>query len=257
MKKVKALFRFKWEPTRDTWLALGAGLVVILLSYSLNLIQSESLWSKILTFLILTLGIRIGIGFFFPLQHEMVKNHEGWAFFGVTKRRWILSLILNLVFAALLLLMFLSESGESGEKILLNKETLISIYYILIAGVFEMVFIYGFLRKTFEQAFGLIPSLILTALFYSFYHAGFQPEFSKLIFVGLLYGATFRLTENVLIVFPFFWGVGAAWDVLVNFGATELSGVWVLGEAIIATILMAGIVIWIIRKRKANLQSQN
>jgi membrane protease YdiL (CAAX protease family) len=257
MKKVKDIFKPQWQPTGDTWLAMGAGLVVILLSYSLNLLQSDGFWTKALTFLILTLGIRIGIGFYFPLRYEILERDEGWAFFGITKRRWGLSLILNIVFAVLLLLMFLSESAETGERILFNKDTLTSVYYILVAGVFEMIFIYGFLRKTFERAFGLIPSLILTALFYSFYHVGFQPEFLKLFFVGLLYSGAFRLTENVLIIFPFFWGVGAAWDVLVNFGATELSGVWVLGEAIIATILMTGIVTWIIRKRKTILQSQS
>lgn len=255
MKKVKEIIKLRWQPTGDTWLAMGAGLVVILLSYSLNLLQSDGFWTKALTFLILTLGIRIGIGFYFPLRHEILERDEGWAFFGLTKRRWGLSLILNLVFAIVLLLMFLSESRETGETISINKETFTSIYYILVAGVFEMVFIYGFLRKTFERAFGLIPSLILTALFYSFYHAGFQPEFFKLFFVGLLYSGAFRLTENVLTVFPFFWGVGATWDVLVNFGAIELSGVWVLGEAITATILMTGIVTWIIRKRKTILQS--
>jgi len=30
--------------------------------------------------------------------------------------------------------------------------------------------------------------------------------------------SVFRTTRNLLIVYPFFWGVGACWDVLVHFG---------------------------------------
>lgn len=250
MDKFRELITVRFQPDRDTWLAFGAGLLVILFSFSLNLFSSGSVAGKIYTTLTLTLGIRIGLGFYFPLRYELLKKRESWSFFGVTKDRWIISLILNLVFGALLLGMFLGESGETGAQILWQEGTAISVIYILLAGVFEMIFIYGFLRKTFERAFGLIPSLILTAVFYSLYHAGFQPEFLKLFFVGLLYSSTFRLTENVLILFPFFWGVGATWDVLVNFGATELANSWVLGESLLSVALMVGIVIWVNRKRK-------
>lgn len=250
MRKIREILAIRYRPNKETWLAIGVGLLVIGLSFSLNLFPGGSVGSKIYTTLILTVGIRIGLGFYFPLRYELLKKGESWSFFGVTKDHWVISLILNLIFGAFLLGMFLSESGEVGTQILWQKDTAISIIYILLAGVFEMIFIYGFLRKTFERAFGVIPSLILTAIFYSFYHAGFQPEFSKLFFVGLLYSSTFKLTENVLILFPFFWGVGATWDVLVNFGATELANSWVLGESILSAALMVGIVLWVNRRRK-------
>ena len=79
-----------------------------------------------------------------------------------------------------------------------------------------MVFIYGFLRYEFERAFGILPAILLTAIFYSLHHAGFQPEFTKLFFVGMMYVTVFCLTRNLFSIFPFFWGVGAVWDVLVN-----------------------------------------
>ena len=111
---------------------------------------------------------------------------------------------------------FLFDHTKS-ENIEIKKEAIIPIVYILVSGIFEMTFIYGFLRKIFDKSFGIIPGILLTAVFYSFHHAGFQPEFGKLIFVGIMYAGIYRITNNLLIVFPFFWGIGAIWDVLVNF----------------------------------------
>ena len=79
-----------------------------------------------------------------------------------------------------------------------------------------MVFIYGFLRYELERAFGILPAILITAVFYSLHHAGFQPEFTKLFFVGVMYVTVFCFTHNIFSIFPFFWGVGAVWDVLVN-----------------------------------------
>ncbi|MDI6603283.1 MAG: hypothetical protein QME57_04225 [Patescibacteria group bacterium] len=86
---------------------------------------------------------------------------------------------------------------------------------------FKVIYFYGFLRQRFENAFGIIPGIILAALFYSFHHAGFQPEFVKLFFVGIMYVSVFRITKNALIISPFFWGMGACCDVLVSFGAMK------------------------------------
>ena len=132
---------------------------------------------------------------------------------GLTKRKWILSLVINVVLAAGLLAVFLKD--EVPENVMTLKN-LFGASYILVAGVFEMTFIYGFLRMSFEKAFGIIPSILLTSVFYSLHHAGFQPEFMHLFLVGLMYCTVFYFTKNMLVIFPFFWGVGALWDVLVS-----------------------------------------
>ncbi|MEA4970733.1 MAG: hypothetical protein VB051_09430 [Candidatus Pelethousia sp.] len=75
------------------------------------------------------------------------------------------------------------------------------------------------MRHYFDKAFGIIPANLLTAFFYSLGHAGFQPGFLKLLFVGILYCSTIYITGNIFIIFPFFWGVGAIWDVLINSSA--------------------------------------
>lgn len=84
--------------------------------------------------------------------------------------------------------------------------------YVVVAVTFECLFFYGFLRTLFERAFGVV----LAAAFYAFHHAGFQPEFAKLFFVGVLYATTFRLGNSALLIWPFFIGVGGVYDVLVS-----------------------------------------
>ena len=110
-----------------------------------------------------------------------------------------------------------------------------------------MTFIYGFLRMSFEKSFGIIPSILLTSVFYSLHHAGFQPEFLHLFLVGLMYCGVFYITKNMLIIFPFFWGVGALWDVLVSSEAgDEIKNP--VSFAIALIILIASVAWVLIRK---------
>ena len=132
---------------------------------------------------------------------------------GFTKRKWLASVILNIFFAGGLLAMFLSKQVPENA---ISLQNFYGAFYILVAGIFEMTFIYGFLRMSFEKAFGIIPAIIMTSAFYSLHHAGFQPEFLHLFLVGLMYCSVLYITKNMLVIFPFFWGVGALWDVLVS-----------------------------------------
>jgi len=97
-----------------------------------------------------------------------------------------------------------------------DAEALMKITVILCAGVFEVIFFYGFQRTLFERAFGTVPAIILAALFYSFHHIGFQPEFLQLFFVGVMYAAVYRAGNSVLLIYPFFWGIGASYNVLIQ-----------------------------------------
>ena len=125
----------------------------------------------------------------------------------------------------------------------MEAKNLYAASYILVAGIFEMTFIYGYLRARFEMAFGIVPAILLTAAFYSFHYAGFQPEFLHLFFVGLMYCAVYYITQNLLIVFPFFWAAGALWDVIVSSEAGE--EIKNLESFAIALAILALSAIWI------------
>ncbi len=85
---------------------------------------------------------------------------------------------------------------------------------------------------------------MLTAIFYAFHHAGFQPEFGKLIVVGLLYAAVFRLGNSALLIYPFFWGVGACYDVLVQSQVvSEIA--YPEARSILLVVLIPAVIIWV------------
>ena len=175
------------------------------------------------------------------------KKEDGLKTIGFTGRKTVLSLVLDFILAASLLAMFLKDEKPSG---ILEIKNLYAATYILVAGIFEMTFIYGYLRANFENAFGIIPAILLTSAFYSFHHAGFQPEFLHLFLVGLMYCSVYYITQNLLIIFPFFWGVGALWDVIISSQAgNEIKN---LESFIIAIVILSLSAIWIliIKRRK-------
>ena len=211
------------------------------------LFGGDSFFDKAMSFVLRDLFMIFGLGVVFVSLYVGGKE-EGLKAIGFTGRKTVLSLVLDFVFAAGLLAMFLKDEKPEG---ILEVKNLYAAAYIIVAGIFEMTFIYGYLRASFENAFGIIPAIILTSAFYSFHHAGFQPEFLHLFLVGLMYCAVYYITQNLLIIFPFFWGVGALWDVIVSSEAgDEIKN---LESFIIALVILALSAIWIfVVRRKRN-----
>ena len=237
---------FRFNFTKETAVAFYAGAGMIFLSLLMLLFGGDSFFDKAMSFVLRDLFMIFGLGVVFVSLY-VGKKEEGLKAIGFTGRKTVLSLVLDFVFAAGLLAMFLKDEKPEG---ILEVKNLYAAAYILVAGIFEMTFIYGYLRASFENAFGIIPAIILTSAFYSFHHAGFQPEFLHLFLVGLMYCAVYYITQNLLIIFPFFWGVGALWDVIVSSEAgDEIKN---LESFIIALVILALSAIWIfiIKRRK-------
>lgn len=205
--KNNKLFRFCADT--NTVAGVISGCLMILLSILMNCFPDN----KIAQILLRDVFMIFLLGFVFPLYFILIRQKEDLSLLGIHKNKLKRSLLINIIFAAALLAIFLKEKSQ---PVAFNLQSFYAISYILAAGIFEMIFIYGFLRYQFERSFGMIPAIILTAVFYSFHHAGFQPEFLKLFWVGIMYVAVFYITHNIFIIFPFFWGVGAVWDVLIN-----------------------------------------
>jgi membrane protease YdiL (CAAX protease family) len=201
---------FRWHPSRETLIAAIAGLVVIGLSAAM-IPTRHCPWVSIL---IRDIGQIFLLGILFPLVY-ILRSDNRFAAFGFTLKRWYVFLPINLVLGVLLLLMFLSESPIPTD-FHVTTAVVWKAAFVIVAVFFELIFFYGFLRTLFEKAFGIVPGIILTALFYSFHHIGFQPEYGKLIFVGLLFALVYRLGNSALLLYPFFMGVGGTYDVLIQ-----------------------------------------
>lgn len=239
------LFRFNF--TKETAVALAAGTVMVALSLLMLPFSGSSFLDKAMSFILRDLLMIFGLGVVFVSLYAGKDGKSALNEIGFFGRKNVLSLILDFIFGAALLAMFLKEEIPSG---LADIKNFYAAVYILTAGIFEMTFIYGYLRSSFEKAFGIIPAIILTSVFYSFHHAGFQPEFMHLLFVGLMYCSVYYITQNLLIIFPFFWGVGALWDVIVSSDAgSEIKNA---ESFIIALVILLLSAIWIftIKRRK-------
>ena len=241
---MKNLFRFNF--TKETAVAFAAGAVMIALSLLMLPFMGASLFDKIASFVLRDLLMIFGLGVVFVSLY-VERNKDGVKAIGFTGKKNVLSLLLNIFFAAGLLAMFLKEGRPQG---ILEARNLYAAVYILVAGVFEMTFIYGYLRASFEKAFGIVPSILLTAAFYSFHHAGFQPEFLHLFFVGLMYSAVYYITQNLLIVFPFFWAVGALWDVIVSSEAGEEIKNLESFTIALSILVLSAIWIFVVRRKR-------
>lgn len=239
----------KWchfDIDKENIFGLVCGFIMILLSIAMTLFDSE-MSNIILRDLLMILFL----GFFTPIYYILIIKKKSLSTLGVHKNKLAVSLAVNVIAGISLFVMFISKNTE---EIVFNRNSFYAITYILVAGIFEMVFIYGFLRYELERAFGILPAILITAIFYSFHHAGFQPEFAKLFFVGMMYVTVFYFTRSIFSIFPFFWGVGAVWDVLVNSAAgDQIKNVTSFVIAILMLIAMIGMSVLIrckIKNRK-------
>jgi membrane protease YdiL (CAAX protease family) len=200
---------FRWQPSSETLVAVIAGIVMIGLSISIGVTKNIPWLSTIIR----DIG-QIFLGILFPLLY-IRKLGNGFAAFGFSFKNWYVFLPINLVLGILLLMLFLSDVPPP-DGFRLDTQVLWAGAFIMLAVIFELVFFYGFLRTLFERAFGIIPGVILCAVFYSLHHAGFQPEFGKLFVVGLIFAVIYRIGNSILLLYPFFAGIGATYDVLIQ-----------------------------------------
>ncbi len=236
---------FRWQPCRETLTALVAGALVIALSAAM-LLCKEIPWAGIA---IRDMGQIFLLGILFPIT-TIQRAGGNWAGFGLHFKKWPVFLSVNLFLGALLFMLFLSESPPPPE-FALNPIRIWTALYVMLALCFELVFFYAFLRTRLERAFGMVPAIILTAVFYAFHHIGFQPEYGKLIFVGLLYAAIYRAGNSALLIFPFFLGVGGVYDVLIQSQVVSP----VLHPAVRTMVLAAAFLaagVWLWRKSAAH-----
>lgn len=236
----------KWlhfDIDKENIFGLICGLIMVLLSMAMTLFNSG-----ISNIILRDILMIIFLGFFTPIYYILIIKKKDLSVLGIHKKKLTVSLVINVITGISLLAMFISKNTQD---ISFNINSFYAVTYILVAGIFEMVFIYGFLRYEFERALGILPAILITAAFYSLHHAGFQPEFSKLFFVGIMYVTVFYFTQNIFSIFPFFWGVGAIWDVLVNSEAgNQIKNETSFIIAIFMFIALIGISIFIHRKFK-------
>lgn len=207
MNKFKTILTIRFQPDKEITIAFLLGLLSVILSFFLNYIHSELIWRIIRDGLQVLL-----IGVIIPLI-ILSKTTDGLKNAGIRFDKKLKNISISIILGGLILFQFIMKEPEGLN--ILGWHSIGPAFYIMVANIFEIIFFFAFLRFKFEKAFGIIPAIILAAGFYSFHHAGFQPEFLKLFVVGLVFMFIYRIANNWLICFPAWW-IGAIWDVLVT-----------------------------------------
>ncbi len=120
----------------------------------------------------------------------------------------------------------------------------------LVVGLFEAVFFRGFVQGRLEASFGPVPGVAGAAVLYGAYHVGYGMGASELWFLlalGVVYAVAYRLTTNLLILWPLLTPMGAFFNNL-RVGEIDLPWESLLGFADVAMVMAA--VIWLAHRRE-------
>lgn len=243
----KEVFRFRWQPTRHTWVAIATGLLAFAFSASLLLFDYDSIPARLIHYGL----IYVVCGVVLPWGYTMLVEENTPAALGVKRERWGLSVILGLLASALFVPVLIFEGDLGAVGWATGSKALLVLTGA--GGLFELFLYCGFIHLRLEKAFGVIPAILVTAAIYVLWHAGTQLPLEadlvaavlKLFFVGVMFQSLFSITRNLLIVWPFFHAAGVMIDFAVNIGEVELvsrSWPWAVG----VVVLMAGISIGLI-----------
>lgn len=196
---------FRWAPDRDTLVALlSYALVLAALYTAFQVFTTEHVAANFITFGPIALAL-LGIGI--PVFYTKIVRDRPLADVGITARHLVPSLVLSIILGYDTYRNTLATMNVTWDRSLVPVVTM-----VLVVGLFEAVFFRGWLQLRFEEAFGLIPGLLLGALCYSFYHIGYGMEVQELgmlFFLGVTFGAMFRLTKSIFVLWPFYTPVGA------------------------------------------------
>jgi uncharacterized protein len=203
---VKQIFTVRWRPGRDllavavSWLLVTGSLYV-----ATHVVGSTVAGGMAYFFLYGVLAATVfGLGI--PLYWTVVVRRRPIADLGITTRLLGLSLLLQVAFAAL---QFVPTFGRT--QLPPFEQFLPLVALSLAIGFFEAVFWRGWVQLRLEDAFGIIPAILLGALIYAAYHIGYGMPLSEIGFlflVGVMYAVIFRLTKNVFILWPLLQPMG-------------------------------------------------
>jgi membrane protease YdiL (CAAX protease family) len=194
-----------WNPDRGALVAFGSYILVVAVLYTaFQVFTIERVAANFITFGPIALAL-LGIGI--PVLYTVLIRHRPLSDLGLTGHRLLPSLALGL-----LLGWDTYTNTLAPMNVIWTRSEVPLLVMALAVGLFEAVFFRGWLQMRFEKAFGLVPGLTLAALCYSLYHIGYGMTGREMLFLfglGLTFGAFFRLTKNVFVLWPFYTPVGS------------------------------------------------
>jgi len=233
-----------WRPSWDTLVALASyGLVVAGLYTAFQVFTTEQVAANFIAFGPVTLA---GLGVALPVLYTVLVRRRPLADVGLTTRHLLPSLILGL-----LLGWDTYRNTLATLDAVWPRETLPLVVMALAVGLFEAVFFRGWLQLRFEDAFGVVPGVVLGAVCYSLYHVGYGMDWNEMLFLfglGLVFAAVFRLTKNVAVLWPLYTPIGGLYTNLTEGLNMPFEATY--GFLLTLGLMLAAIVTGILVRRK-------
>lgn len=145
----------------------------------------------------------LGLNMLFPVWWVAYHRKQSLSELGITTQRRLPSLLIGVGLAvfSLFRLRQMAAGTDWLPHLLFNAVIL-----------WEPFFIFSWLQLRFDRAFGIVPGILLAGLSFAAYHIGTYPPagFVTLLISGLFFAAIFRLTSNLLTVWPLVWSVASS-----------------------------------------------
>lgn len=200
--------------------------------------------------LFLSFGTGLTLGVAVPIMYTALVRRRPLSAIGIGLHNWKPTVALGLVFAA-------TQFGLTlwGYELPRPVDWVPLLVMSLTVGIFESIFFRGFVQGVFEDSFGVGPSVLGGAVLYGLYHLGYGMEISEIGFlVGLggTYAVAYRITKNVLILWPLFTPVGGFFNMLES-GDIEMPWIAILGFLDVLGLMVGAYVLTrkIDKKRRA------
>ena len=156
----------KFKPQKETLIAGIAFLAAVLANSTATLLKGT------IFYYLFYHGIFVlGISILFPIWFTGIKRKRPLSYMGITNRAWLKAIFAGMIFAGALI-----PGRVIGHNITYPpaEVLLYTTISLVMASLFEEVFFRGFLQTTFENAFGIIPAIILSGITFSIYHIGYR-----------------------------------------------------------------------------------
>jgi membrane protease YdiL (CAAX protease family) len=156
-------------------------------------------------FLTFAAGLLLGVGG--PVVYRVAIRDGSLADLGIGARRWRSTLALALLFAGVQFSITLW-----GYDLPRPVDWIPLLTMALTVGVFEAVFFRGFIQGRLEASFGAAPAAVGAAGLYGLYHVGYGMGGEEMFFLfalGIVYAVAYRLTRNVLVLWPLLTPLGS------------------------------------------------
>jgi membrane protease YdiL (CAAX protease family) len=232
---IRSVAAIRWRPGQDTAVALLTVLLMIPVYYLGA--HNRGGVAGLLVFVILGNGI---LNVLFPVCYLLVFRGERPEELGITTRRFWLAVLLSAGCCVFAWKGLQREMASHPDAELLPQ--------LVFNGVilWEPFFVFGWLQLRFERAFGILPGIALAAVCFGAYHLGTYPlpGVVGLVMFGIVFGALFRVTKNLLVLWPATWAVVSSVGTLqgdMRFGWDQV--------AIYSALLLVQVVViaWMIR----------